>query len=143
MLTNNEGGTETMATKDEFLNYLNALEGYIESGIEDYLKDNSIDDYLEHGDGLNDFVLLDDVRRITAFVTHDHFPWYEGQYTKMPRNDPDPYSTATRKIREALEEALDDGVSGSMSEREFNNLDALARTLTSLDPDASPNPRLA
>jgi hypothetical protein len=55
--------------------------------------------------------------------------------------DPDPYSTAVSKIVEALEDALDDGVSGQMSKRELDNLEALAKTLISLDPAVEISPR--
>lgn len=55
----------------------------------------------------------------------------------------DPYGSAVNMIRRTLEWALDDGVSGAMNSHEWNNLDALAKTLASLDPAAAPNPRAA
>jgi heme oxygenase len=39
----------------------------------------------------------------------------------------DPYGTATYVIRKVLEDALDDGLSGVMSEAEYANLTALAK----------------
>lgn len=62
--------------KAEFLTFLRQLQDYVEGGIYDYLKDNSIDDYLEHGDGLKDFVVLDAIARIRAWVTEDTYPWW-------------------------------------------------------------------
>lgn len=47
----------------------------------------------------------------------------------------DPYAFAATTIRTVLEFALDDGISGSMSDREFATLDSLAGTLTFLDPE--------
>lgn len=56
----------------------------------------------------------------------------KGPHSSMAEDDP--YSAAVELIAVALEWALDDGISGSMNQREFENLDALAKTLMSLDP---------
>jgi hypothetical protein len=71
-----------MASKDEFLTYLDALGGYIESGIDDYLKDNSIEDYIAHGEGLDDFATLIATRKIREFVKADEYSWFDGQFAK-------------------------------------------------------------
>lgn len=47
----------------------------------------------------------------------------------------DPYAFAATTIRTVLEFALDDGISGTMSNREHHTLEHLAYTLTALDPD--------
>lgn len=54
----------------------------------------------------------------------------------------DPYGTAMYVIANTLTRVLDDGVSGAMSNREYNNLEALAVLLTQLDPNYEPQPRL-
>jgi hypothetical protein len=46
----------------------------------------------------------------------------------------DPYSYAITVIATVLEFALDDGISGAMSEGEFKTLDLIAKTLMVLDP---------
>jgi hypothetical protein len=55
--------------KTTFLNLLESLESYIRSGIDDYLHDNDLETYIEHGDGLDDFADLIAVLRIKEFVT--------------------------------------------------------------------------
>lgn len=62
--------------KIEFLTFLTQLTAYIEGGIYDYLKDNDIDDYLEVGDGMDDFLNLDALNRIRRFVEADDYPWW-------------------------------------------------------------------
>lgn len=50
----------------------------------------------------------------------------------------DPYGAAMEIIQATLEWALDDGISGSMNEAEYETLEALAHTLASLDPASAP-----
>jgi hypothetical protein len=59
----------------------------------------------------------------------------------MPEENVDPFSRCAVKIREALEEALDDGVSGAMSEDEYHRLELLAHLLSHLT-DQTPDPRV-
>lgn len=54
----------------------------------------------------------------------------------------DPYSTAVGFISAALELALDDGVSGAMSEAEHDTLVHLAMELQSRDPNVEIDPRV-
>lgn len=53
----------------------------------------------------------------------------------------DPYSFAMRVMKEVLEFALDDGVSGAMNDREFATLDQIARLISSRDPAVEIEPR--
>jgi hypothetical protein len=55
----------------------------------------------------------------------------------------DPYGFASLTIKTVLEFALDDGISGSMSEGEFRILERLATQLTRLDPSIEIHPRPA
>lgn len=54
----------------------------------------------------------------------------------------DPYSYAVSIIKTTLEWALDDGISGSMSESEYSTLEKLAIVLTHEDPHISIEPRI-
>lgn len=54
----------------------------------------------------------------------------------------DPYGTATYVIRNMLSRALSDHMNGRMNETEWKNLDALAKTITSLDAHATVEPML-
>lgn len=55
----------------------------------------------------------------------------------------DPYGFASLAIKTVLEFALDDGISGSMSEREYRILERLAMQLERLDPSIEIHPRAA
>jgi hypothetical protein len=61
--------------KAEFLNYLEALADYVDSGIRDYLHDNSLEDYIDNG-GMEDINNLVAIRRIRSMVHQDDFPWF-------------------------------------------------------------------
>ena len=55
----------------------------------------------------------------------------------------DPYGEAVSNIVKALESALDDGVSGAMSELEYSILEKVAIVLTHEDPAIEINPWVA
>lgn len=55
----------------------------------------------------------------------------------------DPYGTVSYIIAGMLELALDDGRSGTMSETEFEALEALARLFMMHDPHLEIEPRIA
>lgn len=55
----------------------------------------------------------------------------------------DPYGEAVANIVKALESALDDGVSGAMSEQEYSILEKVAIVLTHEDPTIDISPRIA
>jgi len=62
----------------------------------------------------------------------------QGESGDMER---DPYSYAVRVITVVLEYALDDGISGSMSQKEFNILENVAKLLIEQDPAIDIQPR--
>lgn len=57
-------------------------------------------------------------------------------------NEVDPYSYAVTLIKVALEFALDDGISGSMSQGERDILVRMAEMLVKLDPHIEIDPRV-
>lgn len=63
--------------KEQFLTLLESLANYVDEGIRDYLRDNGVEDYIDHGDFEGDLENLRAVRRIRAFVTTDDYPWWE------------------------------------------------------------------
>lgn len=63
--------------KEQFLTLLESLANYVDEGIRDYLGDNGVEDYMDHGDFDGDLENLRAVRRIRAFVTTDDYPWWE------------------------------------------------------------------
>lgn len=54
----------------------------------------------------------------------------------------DPYGYAVTTIKTVLEFALDDGISGSISEKEYRILERLAKKLMLLDPSIEIDPRV-
>jgi hypothetical protein len=67
---------------------------------------------------------------LAAFITHEQ---------GSGNAEVDPYSYAMTVIRTALEFALDDGISDSMNNVEFENLEAIAYAMP---PEDRPDPRV-
>jgi hypothetical protein len=66
-----------LTKKHLFLGMLNSLAAYIDDGIHDYLKDNALEDYMDHGDFDGDYENLKAIRRVRALVMLDEYPWWD------------------------------------------------------------------
>lgn len=65
------------AYKQRFLDDLNHLVTYIEDGMRDYLKDNSLEDYIDVGDFDGHLAAVRAIGTIRELVKADDYPWWE------------------------------------------------------------------
>jgi hypothetical protein len=84
---------------------------------------------------------VDLTHNVTPDPQYDLVSWVEHQQATGD-NEVDPYSYAITLMRIGLEFALDDGINGAMSEREFEILKTIARTICELDPHVEIEPRI-